>query len=313
MDEIEAALQNELETNANFKLSPSANENTVPKPAISRNVQTSNKSSKTTNTDNRPGRTVQSFFLKPEITNETQEKRPRSSLLESLDEDYNRKSPAKMKRNSDSSDKTVLPTSKCNLFEEVQQLEGTVGANEDTDKNQLTEMPSSELEDVKENSNNIIEPIDFSDSEMSEETLKNEDIAGKKEDEKDNTPNVKPSGTKKSPSPMKGIDKSRLMFEKYFNVQSAKKTVSSHGLQAEKKKSPFEQASNIRNSHIVGTDSNEKSSQPEDLMETSYSEEFNSELTSETDHFKALHVESESSTEDIDGSKSPNDAKTEAT
>lgn len=306
MDEIEAA-------NANFKLSPSANKNPVPKPAISQNVQTSINSSKTTDTDNRPGRTVQSFFLKSEITNETQEKRPRprSSLLEFLDEDYNRKSPAKMKRNSDSSDKTVLPTPKCNLIEEVQQLEDTVVAKEDTDKNQLTEMPSSEPEAVKESSNEIIEAIDFSDSEMSEETLKNEDTASKKEDEKDNTANVKLLETKKGPNPpMKGIDKSRLMFEKYFNVQPAKKPVSG---QAEKHKSPVEQASNVRNSPIAEKDSNEKSSESEDLMETSYSEEFNSELTSETDHFKALHVESESSTEDIDGSKSPNDAKKEAT
>lgn len=310
MEEIEAAQQNELEANANFKLSPTGNKNPVPKPAISRNVQTSNKSSKTTDTDNRPGRTVQSFFSKPEITNETQEKRPRSSLLESLDDDYNRKSPAKMKRNSDSSDKTALPKPKCNLVEELQQLEGTVVANEDTDKNQLTEMPSSEPEAVKENSNDITEPLDISDSEMSEETLKNEDTAGKKEDEKDKSANVKLLETKKSPPPMKGMEKSRLMFEKYFNVQSVKKPVSG---QAEKNKSPAEQASNVRNSPIVETDSNEKSSQSEDLMETSYSEEFNSELTSETDHFKALHVESESSTEDIDGSKSPNDAKTEST
>lgn len=65
---------------------------------------TANKSSSTTS----GSRTIQRFFSPSTSTAENQEKRPRSSLLESLDDDFNRKSPAKMQRHSVSTPKYGL-------------------------------------------------------------------------------------------------------------------------------------------------------------------------------------------------------------
>lgn len=103
---------------------------------------------------------------------------------------------------------------------------------------------------------------------MSEESLKEKDIAGKKEDEQEIT-TEKCAKTEKSPPTNKGMEKSRVISEKYFNVQSATKQIST---KVESNENLVEQTAKLthrRNLHIVEVDCKETAAQSQDLMETS--------------------------------------------
>lgn len=79
-----------------------------PKPLIGKSLPLT----KTTPTTSR---TIQQFFQSSSTTSELQEKRPRSSLLECLDEDFHQKSPAKIKRSADRVKKVAIPIKNCEL------------------------------------------------------------------------------------------------------------------------------------------------------------------------------------------------------
>lgn len=301
------------------KVSPNSNSNPSrnrnQKPVGSRNYSNDSSINKsTTDADNRPSRTILSYFPKPTASGESQEKRPRSTLLESLDEDYHRKSPAKIKRNSESYAKIVLPTPKCELVEETDSktaFDETVIIESKSTVVLIPELQVNKEDGDGQNERQSQDSVIIVDSEMSEDSEKIEEfpteIIANVNQNNQNLRADTATGQEKvkhSPSPKKGIDKSRLFFESYFNVK--KVSNNQKGVDKPIDKDPENTSSN-QNLPIAGTDSIEQNSQAQNVTDKVYSEQLNSQLNSETDHFKALHVASQCLAEDIDGSKSPND------
>lgn len=294
------------------KVSPNSNPSRNQNPVGSRNYSNDSTLIKTTtDADNRPSRTILSYFPKPTASGESQEKRPRSTLLESLDEDYHRKSPAKIKRNSESYAKIVLPTPKCELVEEIDSKTAFDETVIIESKSTVVLIPELQVNKEDGDERQSQDSVIIVDSEMSEDSEKTVEfptnIIADVEQNNRNPQAVTATEQEKveySPSPKKGIDKSRLMFESYFNV---KKVSNNHkGVDKPIDKDPEKTSSN-QNLPIAGTDSMEPNSEAQNVTDKFYSEQLNSQLNSETDHFKALHVASQCLAEDIDGRKSPND------
>lgn len=261
--------------------------------------------------ENRPGSTITNFFPRTPVDtskkNENQEKRSRPSMLSYLDDDYSRKSPAKVQRNSLTAKKTV--TSPVNTSTDLKPLspetESTATHGDEKKVDEKDANDESLFEDADESK---VDETESRDSDPANNTAMSEDLFDDSETSGDYAVDFKKiDGTEtEKQTPLKGIDKQRAMFKEYFtpnkrsntspfgNAQkkSADKLNESSGSSQDKSPSDRSTLDNEEGSSIVyETPEQSHEEQMElDRHPLLTDDESDNEVKTETDHLKSLNV-----------------------
>lgn len=283
-----------------------------------------NRSVDNSSVENRPAQTITNFFAKtPSKTNEKndiKDKRSRSLLVDYLDADFDRKSPAKQQRCSSTpkpiaSSDTIIdlepdcPDTKCDAVLEDDKKVAEKMVNDDSVYEIVDDYKGSESKDSDQHESTAMSEEIFDDDDD-----KNDSVTGVRSDQSVNNSNIDQKKSK-SDTPLKGTERQRVMFKNYFTPITSKRSNSSTLGNAHKKSAddPNESIQSNQdkslNSSVVSTsdrewanstinqstsyDSTEEDQDVQMDADLLTEDESDIEVNNETNHLKSLNVTSE--------------------
>lgn len=279
-----------------------------------------NRSIDNSSVENRPAKVITTFFEQtPSKTNEKNEikdKRPRSLLVDSLDADFVRKSPAKQQRCSStpkliaSTDKIIdlepdCPETNCAVVLEDDEKVVEKKVNDDSVYEMVDESTYKDSRDSNQHESTAMSEEMFDDDDEND----NEVVS----DQRMNKSNIDQEKSK-SDTPLKGIDRQRAKFKSYFtpNKRSNSSTLGNANKKSadnlnesstsNQDKSPnssvvsatSEEWVNSTANQTPSNDSTEEDQDDQMDVESLLTEdESDIEVKTETNHMKSLNVTSE--------------------
>lgn len=252
--------------------------------------------------DDHPTGTIKTFFSKKPDKIENHDKRPRSSLLDCLDDDFMRKSPAKIKRNSKSPKKIVIsiPDSKTE-----RKADGTKETNTDVivDESKFDE---KEITSIDIDSVHITDDEDIEQQEKDEKNgcgqsnQRSKDIFEDCESGDEIGETVHDSGESKpkiNTESTKNMKKQQTMFRNFFITNnSAPPMVEKKSISSDEETSPNQSKLDSSPVDTNSKVSSLKSPNKQDAIDADLltdDEDSDSEINNEIDHLKCMRVESE--------------------